>query len=171
MLSKSMDNQNDNDQERGIVCEKCNSDILIELRVCPICGNELTIKDTINKTENEIRKKFTLVYNMIFWAEKFDINTLACNKKISKAREQLEVGDFDEAEELINNAFKEIFEPLIETLDGIEKGSKDYDDLDISKDDFSEFKVLLNKTIDFMEKGELDSSLLVLKRIQDKIKH
>lgn len=152
-----MSNLNDEEQETGVICENCDSELLIELNKCPICGNELPVKGTVDKTENVIRKKITLVYNMMFWAEEFDINTLRCNEMISSAREQLEVGDLDLADKLINDAFKEIFDPLVESLE------------DRDKERISEVKDLLSKAVEYMKDEKLNSSLLLLKEYKNKL--
>ena len=155
-------------EKQEIVCKNCDSELLLSLRRCPICGSELIVKNIVDKTENEIRRKFTIVYNMVFWAENFEIDTLSCNQMISQAREELEVGDLDTSEELIEQAFKELFDPLVEELETIDKDEADFKE-DISDERISEVKKLLIKSIEYMKDGEIDNSLLTLKEYKKKI--
>ncbi len=159
---------NKEEEEQEIVCDNCDSELLLSLRKCPICGNELSLNSSLDKTEKGLRRKLTIVYNMVFWAETFKIDTLSCNKMISQAREELEVGGLDTSEELIDQAFEEIFEPLVKELETIDKNRSDFK-RDISEERISEVKDLLIKSIKYMKEGDLNSSLLTLKEYKKKL--
>ncbi|MGM0406235.1 MAG: hypothetical protein ACQEQM_08870 [Thermoplasmatota archaeon] len=159
---------NKEEEEEEIICDNCDSELLLSLRKCPICGNDLSLNSSLDQTEKALRRKFTIVYNMVFWAETFEIDTLNCNKMISQAREELEVGDLDTSEELIDQAFEEIFDPLVKELETIDKNKSVFKE-DISEEKISEIKDLLIKSIGYMKDGDLDSSLLTLKEYKKKI--
>lgn len=156
-------------EEVKIVCHKCDSELIIGLDTCPICGSELPSKKKLSENERTIKKKITLLYNLVFWAEDKDLDTLYSYKLIRQAREELEVGDLTESKKCLKNAIHDIFDPFIKTLyeeiNGMENENKDR----IPKEQLSQLRSLVKKAESFKKDDELEETLSVLNLCRKKI--
>ncbi len=109
------------------------------------------LENEFEVTEKKLGKKMTFIYNLVFWAEEMEIDTLKSYQLISRARDELKVGDIEESERLLNDAIECIFDPFVTALEK-----------DVHKTEMSEHGSLLEKAMDAKEEGDLDEALSLL---------
>ncbi|MFO7791640.1 MAG: hypothetical protein R6W73_01475 [Candidatus Saliniplasma sp.] len=152
------------------VCQECGSELIVDLAKCPICGEDLPGEGVNSKAEADIKKKMTLLYNLVFWAEEMDLDTLGSYKMIRQARDELKVGDLEEAKRFLKNALDEIFKPLINSLE--EDMSKEWKGIkksDISGENIIQLRSFLKKAVDCKEEGRSYQVLILLNEYRKKI--
>lgn len=154
------------------VCPECDSELIVDLSTCPICGSDLPRKDevSIDEAERPLRKKMTLLYNLLFWAEELDIDTRKSYEQLSLAWDELKVDHLEESERFLDEALEEVFDPIVETLEGdLRKKSEDVEKSDLSKDEISELGSLLQDAVDSKKKDDRNEALSLLIEYKMKI--
>ncbi len=152
-------------EESKRVCPECDSELIVDLSTCPICGNDLPIKDELNidEAERPLRKKMTLLYNLIFWAEELKIDTRKSYGLLSQAWDELKIDHLEESEKFLDKAFEEVFAPIVKGLKAdLRKKSKDVEKADLSKEEISGLGSLLRDVIESKEEDDLDEALSLL---------
>lgn len=147
------------------ICPECDSELIVDLSTCPICGSDLPVKDemSVDEAERSLRKKMTLIYNLIFWAEELNIETRKSYKMLSRAWNKLKADDLEETEKILDKAVEEIFDPIVKALRAdLRKMSKDVEDADLSKKEISELSSLLNDAVEIKKEESIEESLSLL---------
>ncbi len=156
-----------------IRCEECDSELIVNTGTCPICGNEIPVKGraSIDEKESDMMDKIRTAYNLVFCAEYLNIGTQKANELIAQARQELDVGDFEEAEEALSKAFDEILPPLKEELKKeLSEAYKLLRKKEVSGTDISEFsRDLLRKANAALDAGELDKTLVLVENFHSNI--
>jgi len=155
--------------EYNIICEECDSELVVDTKICPICGSVLEQWEVegVDQKEIFIKKKIEKTYNMVYHAEHLDIDTMEANELIILARQELEVGDFHRAEDYITEAHEKIYEQLKDELKKeIEKAYKELKKADFSGVERSEVKKMVHKANHALKKGELNDCLALLEYLK-----
>ncbi|MEF8874039.1 MAG: DUF835 domain-containing protein [Candidatus Thermoplasmatota archaeon] len=116
------------------VSQEGDSEPILDLSSSPAGGSDLQGKDErgAKKIEGAVEKKMTGIYNLIFRAEELEIDTRESYQLVSQARGELKVGDIEETERLLNDAIENIFDSIINALEGdIRRDSEDFENLDL----------------------------------------
>ncbi len=150
-----------------VICEECDSELIVDTGTCPICGSKLSDKET-SENENILMDKIRVAYNLIFCAEYMGIDTKEANELIGTAREEMEIGDFEKAEEKLAEAFG-LISPILEKelkkkLSAAYKLLKEKEASSAKVSLFS--RNLLKKAKYALENGELDRCLVLLENFR-----
>ncbi|MEF8873315.1 MAG: hypothetical protein V5A88_01445 [Candidatus Thermoplasmatota archaeon] len=147
------------------VCPECDSELIVEISSCPICGSDIPGEDerSVNEAESAVREKMTLIYNLLFWAEELQIDTRRSYELLSNAWDELRAGDLEESERFLDKALEEVFKPMVKTLrDDLREKSEDIENADLSKKEISELASLVGDAVESKEDDDLDEALSLL---------
>jgi len=146
-----------------IICGECDSDLLIDTDTCPICGTSLHPEKKMDDRESRLKAQVIKAYNLLYCAEYMDVGTTRANELIADAREEIEVGDLDLAEEMISHALEHVFEPLKGALKKeLSEANKRLRKEEVFGVEVGEYRDLLKKAKETLEDGELDRCLILL---------
>lgn len=155
---------NKDQEDERIICEECSSELIVDLRKCPICGNIISGELVgISQEEKRLKKRLTQIYNLIFWAEELEVDTLDSYKLVSEARDEFEIGDVDETERLLDEAFDSLFDPLVKAAEkDLDNFYDNIEKYDTTEDEIFKLAGLLEHSIEKRKEGNLDDALSII---------
>ncbi|MFO7820847.1 MAG: hypothetical protein R6V56_02125 [Lentisphaeria bacterium] len=131
-------------------------------------------KELVERGEEPVAKaedKLADVESLIFDAEIIGVNTSEGNELLNKAKEELDVGDWEKAEEYAEEAKEKVLERVPETLKSeIKEAQTELKKAKISGIDVSEPIKLLKRASYAQEEGDMEKCLRTMKRYREIMK-
>lgn len=154
--------------EISYVCPECGAEIEKGVEECEECGTALEWAPRVEKRLSEARELISKVEKLIYWAEKFDVDTVEVQEILSESKKELEVGDWERSKEYAQAAYDDLHVSMIDGLkEELKRERQELKAMSKKGEDISDVKNVLKKAISSMKDGELDDCIGWIKEYRE----
>ncbi len=127
-------------------------------------GEEIDVEEKMDQAKEMIER----VEKLVFWAEKYNLETKKMQTLLAKSKEELDVGDWEKAIEYAERSMNTVLEPLKEgAKNGIRRARRELKRAEGSGRDVSQLKETIDEAERALNEKDIKESIELLHQYQE----